>query len=152
MGNQIGAAGNAMEAHKERLDAARSDVHWRIFNDLDMKDEAEMLELAHFLQILLAEPPKWRTRGWERAKLGIPVASALSGLMTDDPSRGFLIADHAPTSAPVSPPQSVDVQKNILGAESDDDVEVDPEEMRSTASTGQQALDLSAIKIAGVRI
>uniref|UniRef100_A0A7R9YEZ5 Serine/threonine-protein phosphatase n=1 Tax=Pinguiococcus pyrenoidosus TaxID=172671 RepID=A0A7R9YEZ5_9STRA len=100
-----------MEAHKERLDAARSDVHWRIFNDLDMKDEAEMLELAHFLQILL---------------------------------------DHAPTSAPVSPPQSADVQKNILGAESDDDVEVDPEEMRSTASTGQQALDLSAIKIAGL--
>ena len=29
------------------------DVQWKIFNDLDMQDEAEMLELAVFLQTIL---------------------------------------------------------------------------------------------------
>uniref|UniRef100_A0A7S1U285 Serine/threonine-protein phosphatase n=2 Tax=Phaeomonas parva TaxID=124430 RepID=A0A7S1U285_9STRA len=57
MGNQIVAAGSKLAEQKERLDAARSDVHWKIFNDIDMKDEAEMLELAHFLQTLLDHAP-----------------------------------------------------------------------------------------------
>ena len=49
------------------------DVHWKIFNDLDMQDEAEMLDLAVFLQTILGTccaADARRQRGGEALTLG----------------------------------------------------------------------------------